>query len=87
MSPCSLAVIEVADIEIPIPFDGVVVAYVVNEQRDRRICGDHSDCNAAVLWLCLERQWPFVHISAVRVAGDERHIDVPGGAIRRYHRR
>ena len=83
-----LAVEEVGDIPITIGVLIVVIADVINEQRDGRVCGDHSaDDGAAVLWLYLEGQRSFVHKDAVGGAGDECGVNVPRPAVGRHSRR
>ena len=84
MLPCvtlpvyPLAVKEVRDIQVAIGVLVVVIADIVNEQRDGRVCGDHrADDGAAVLWLCLEGLRSFVHKDAVGGARDECGVDVP----------
>ena len=73
-----LANVPVGDIPISIDVFIVILAYGINKERDRCICGDHSaDDGAAVFWLCLKGLRPFVHKDAVGGAGDECGVDVP----------
>ena len=72
---CSLAIVETGHVVVSKYVGEVIVA--INEQQNRRICGDHSANNAAVLRLCLEGRWPFVYKGAVSAARDERRVNVP----------